>query len=185
MIARSAHADPRKTPLRWDITSLIRRATNAHRLATGAGISTGWRPLLDLAARYYATDPIAVGARLRFDVSGAPQAGELELSYVFGNGKMMFPGPFIGRIQLAVEGGGGLTSGYAPTAFGGLALRIQPQEWLMIEAAVRESWVALADRTIARSAQPIVPATEHSLVPEVMATLSVLWPFARYECVWR
>jgi hypothetical protein len=167
------------------------RQTDAGRWEAGAGVMGGWRPLLDLHLRYYASDAVAFGPRLRLDLDGTPRAAELEFGSAIGQGRMRFPGDRMMRTDLALGWGAGaahVADHYAVLAFVGLALRVQPSraDWLSFELGVREAWVPSPAPVAARSTTSAPPpAIAHGLATELGASVAVLWPRPRRECVHR
>jgi hypothetical protein len=169
-----AHAEPTS----WPDLILVLRQTNANRIELGLGASAGWRDSFDLTARYHATDRWSVAYRERVSLDH-----ELELAYVFGRGKMLLPGDLLTRADLVLDSGGGL-AGTRAFPFTGARLRFQPNtvSMLAIELGVRESWVPLYATAAART---LSPQPDRGFATEVMASIAIMWPFERHECVWR
>lgn len=177
LAGRWAFADPapvRRTPLSWSTGVLILRQSNARRWELAGGGSAGWRDLVDVAARYHATDRWSAAARLRLDRDGT-RADEVELAYVLAPGKMMFPGDLLARTDLVVDAGAGVAmlDRMRPLAFSGARLRFQPRtvSMLAVELGVRALWAPV---------ERMPPAIEHRLATEVMVSAAVMWPFERY-----
>ncbi len=169
LVPALAHAEP---------TPLVLRQTNANRIELGVGASAGSRDSLDIHARYHATDRSSIAARERISVDH-----ELELAYVLGRGKMLLPGDLLTRADLVLDSGGGL-AGTRGIAFTGARLRFQPTtvSMLALELGVRESWVPLYPTALART---LSPPPDRGFATEVMASVAIMWPFERHECVWR
>jgi hypothetical protein len=76
---------------------------------------------------------------------------------------------------------------YAPFAFAGLALRVQPRgaDWLSFELGVREAWAPGPAGAAARSIAQPPRAYAFGLATELGASIAVLWPRPRRECVIR
>ncbi len=183
-----ARAEPRPRPL-LDMFALVLRYTDAGRWEAGAGVTGGWRSLLDVHLRRYLSDSVTMGSRFRMDLDGAaPRALELEIGKAIGQGKMLFLGDLMTRDRLMLEWGGGavrFTEGYGASMFVGLALRIQPGvDWLSLELKVRG---ALAPGPVPASARstmtPPPPTLAYGLVTELGIAASALWPRPRRECV--
>ena len=177
--AETAAAEPDR------VCALVLRHTNEGRLQLGVGGAVGWRPLADAHLRYHVFDRFTVGGRARFAADSIPYAGEGELGFTLGLGKMLFPGDLIVRTDLVILTGAG-ASRDGPYAFAGAALRVQPRslaDVVAIELGMRESWVPLPPTTMSRAVLP--PPATGGLVTEVFASISVMWPGMRRECVVR
>jgi hypothetical protein len=188
--AGTARAERRRNALADSPRVLVLRTTDRGRWEAGAGASGGWLPLLDLHVRYYVADSATIGPRLRLDLGdAAPRAIEAEIGKAIGIGKMLFLDDLMARTRLVVTWGTGavrVTDGPAPYGFVGLALRVQPLSWLSIEVGAREAVAVRPATATARSTAPSPPAGRtYGLVTELGASIAVLWPAPRRECVWR
>jgi hypothetical protein len=186
---------PRRPRLRLEGVAIVLRMTDAGRWEVGAGASGGWRPLLDLHVRYYVSDAVTLGPRLRLDLDGgAPRAAELEIANAIGQGKMLLPGDVMTRTRLVLGWGSGavrVADRYGAFAFVGLALRVQPwkADWLSFEIGARGALapreVPVAARVLSPGASPASPRSEveAGVFAELGASIAVLWPRPRRECV--
>jgi hypothetical protein len=185
--------EPLPEPLEGGVLQIL-RATDRGRWEAGLGGMGGWRSLLDLHGRYYVSDTVTVGARLRFDLDSgaAPRALDFEIGKAIGVGKMTFPGGVMTRVRLVFAWGtsavreGGMPVG---AMFAGLALRLQPTEanWFSLELGVREAWAPRAVPAVAARAvqDPAAVELDYGLATELGASIAVLWPRTLHECVWR
>jgi hypothetical protein len=185
------HADPAE-PLEGGVI-LIYRATDRGRWEAGAGAASGWRPLLDFHARYYVSDTVTAGTRLRLDLDdAAPRALDFEVGKAIGVGKLRFPGDVMTRARLVFAWGSSAVrfgDVFVGSIFAGLALHLQPSsaDWLSIELGLREAWApSVVPAAAARAmAEPMTVELSYGLATELGASVAVLWPRARRECVTR
>ncbi len=159
---------------------LILRQTNRGRVEAGGGLAGEGA---ELAARYHLRDRWTLGVRERFALDAAAEGTEAELGWSVGRGKMLLPGPAIGRTDLYVRAGGGVAD-REPTAFAGLAWRVYPIDWLAIDLGARARWTRLPDRAVARTIVVAPPATDRAWTTELGIWVSLLSP-SHHECVAR
>lgn len=181
-------APPRRLPR---VTALVLRVSDAGRWELGAGAAGGWRPLFDLHLRYYVSDTVTLGPRLRLDLDGGgPRGVELAFGNALGDGKMRFPGDLMTRTRLVLGWGNGvvrIAGQHGLFAFVGLALRVQPSgaDWLSFELGARAALTPREVPVAARSSSSPLPPPEleAGFAAELGASVAVLWPRPRRECV--
>jgi hypothetical protein len=181
-------APPRRPPV---VTALVLRVSDAGRWELCAGAAGGWRPLFDLHLRYYVSDAVTLGPRLRLDLDGgAPRGVELSFGNAIGNGKMRFPGEIMTRTRLVLGWGNGvvrIADRYGIFAFVGLSLRVQPSgaDWQSFELGARAALTPREVPVAARSTSPppSPPELEAGFATELGASVAILWPRPRRECV--
>jgi hypothetical protein len=167
----------RRSPLSWSSGPAIIRDRDANRFQLGAGASTGWRASLDLHARYFWSDHVSTAARARFDLDATPRAGELELAYRLGTGKLALLDDLIVRTRLNVFAGTGGTridGESAGLAFAGGSFRIYFPCGFVVELGARESLAPFPTAVSARG--QVIPVLEHRFATEVFTGVAIPLP---------
>ena len=186
--AGTARAERRPGPFP-DVVAWALRTTDAGRWEVGTGVSGGWRSLLELHGRYYVSDSVTGGVRLRLDLDdAAPRALEFAVGKAIGTGKMRFVGDAMVKSRLVFEWGTAAVrfrDVFVGFGFAGLSLRLQPHraDWFMLELGVRQSYAPRVVEVAARAIAEPQLELRYDRATELRAAVSVLWPRPRRECV--